>query len=311
MGIAQRAEPSAEMQFNGKPNAKIRMEVLVEGLGHPEGPAELPDGRIVFVNSYESEVAAWDPRRGKTTYARTGGAPNACVLGSDGFLYITQCPTIGAWVAPDKRPPSIQRAGPEGKVEIVAVEADGRKFTAPNDLVFGPDGRLYFTDSGYADPVNKPHAGYICVLERNGVGHILEALDHVYPNGIVAEPDGSIVWVESYPRRIVRRAPDGAKALLHVFPETHAPDGFKVDADGNFWVTTFTSGGIDILDRNGAPLGFLSTSGVTLNCIFSGELLYVCDFGTSNLGDRPSTTGRLLKVDVGVAGMPLFFGFIS
>ena len=33
-------------------------------------------------------------------------------------------------------------------VEILVAEADGVKFDGPNDLAFGPDGRLYFTDSG-------------------------------------------------------------------------------------------------------------------------------------------------------------------
>jgi gluconolactonase len=292
-------------------SAIFGLEVLTEGLGHPEGPDCLPDGRIVFVNSYASEVAVWDRRRGRGTYARTGGAPNACVLGSDGNLYVTQCPTIGEWVAPDKRPPSIQRATPDGKVEIIATQADGRKFTAPNDLTFGPDGSLYFTDSGYADPVNRPHRGYICVIERNGTAHILEELDRVYPNGIVAEPDGSIVWVESYPRNLVRRRPDGSKALLHRFPEKHAPDGFKIDADGNFWVTSYTSGGVDVLDKDGAHLGFLETGGVPLNCTFGGTALFVCDFGTCDLGASTKTSGRLLKVDTGIAGMAPYRGAIS
>ena len=287
------------------------MEVLTDGLGHPEGPDCLPDGSVVFVNSYTSEVAVWDRRRGRGTYARTGGAPNACVLGSDGNLYITQCPTIGDWVATDRRPPSIQRATPDGKVEIVATEADGRKFTAPNDLTFGPDSRIYFTDSGYADPVNRPHRGYICVIETNGTAHILEELDRVYPNGIVAEPDGSIVWVESYPRNVVRRSPDGTKALLHRLPEEHAPDGFKIDSDGNFWITSFGSGGVDVLGKDGAYLGFLETGGVPLNCTFGGTSLYICDFGTSDLGAGTKTSGRLLKVDVGVVGMTPYRGAIS
>ena len=198
-----------------------------------------------------------------------------------------------------------------GDIEIVATGADGRKFTAPNDLTFGPDGRLYFTDSGYADPVNRPHRGYICVIETNGTAHILEELDRVYPNGIVAERDGSIVWVESYPRNVIRRRPDGSKTLLHRLPEEHAPDGLKIDADGNFWITSFTSGGVDVLDKDGAHLGFLETGGVPLNCTFGGDSLYLCDFGTSDLDASTKTSGRLLKVDIGIAGMAPYRGAIS
>ena len=40
---------------------KKPMTVLAEGLGHPEGPYVLPDGRVVFANTYLSEIAVWEP----------------------------------------------------------------------------------------------------------------------------------------------------------------------------------------------------------------------------------------------------------
>ena len=106
-----------------------KVSILSEGLGHPEGPYVLPDGRVVFANTYRSEIGVWDPKKGTGSYAFTGGAPNACMLGSDGHVYITNCPTVGKWLPEDKRPPSIQRAPPDGKVEVVCSEADGVTFT--------------------------------------------------------------------------------------------------------------------------------------------------------------------------------------
>jgi gluconolactonase len=64
------------------------------------------------------------------------------MLGSDGCVYSTQTPNVGTWAAPVQRPPSIQKTSPNGKVEILVTEADGVKFDGPNDLAFGPDGRL-------------------------------------------------------------------------------------------------------------------------------------------------------------------------
>ena len=288
------------------------VEVLAEGLGHPEGPDVLPDGRVVFANTYASHVGVWEPGTvGAGVYAHTGGGPNACMYGTDGYVYITQCPTVGGWRAPETRPPSIQRAAPDGTVEIVATEADGIQLNAPNDLTFGPDGRLYFTDSGDWDPVGKPHPGYICVIDPDGSCHLLEELESVYPNGIVAEPDGSIVWVESYTRRVVRRSPGGSIEVIHELAEGHIPDGFKIDADGNFWITTFGSGGLDVIAPDGTYVDFCKTGGVALNCAFGGTSLYVCDFGTTDTGDATPMFGRLLKVDVGVSGMPQFRGAIS
>jgi gluconolactonase len=288
-----------------------RVQVLCEGLGHPEGPDVLPDGRVVFANTYKSEVGVWDPKGGTERYAYTGGGPNACVLGVDGYLYITQCPTVGKWVAPERRPPSIQRIAPDGRVEVVATDAGGMKFNAPNDLTFGPDGRLYFTDSGDWDPVAKPDPGYICVLDRDGTARILEELGPVYPNGIVAEPDGSIVWVESYTRRVIRRRSAGSKEILHTLADGHIPDGLKIDAHGDFWITTVNSGGLDVVRKDGSYLDFVETGGAPLNCAFGGSSLYVCDFGTTDTGEATPMIGRLLKVDVGVSGMTQFRGRIS
>jgi gluconolactonase len=233
------------------------------------------------------------------------------MLGTDGNVYITNCPNVGKWEPDDKRPASIQRATPNGKVEIVATEADGVKFDGPNDLTFGPDGRLYFTDSGDWDPATKPHKGRIVVIEKNGTARILEELDHTYPNGIVAEPDGSIVWVESYTLRMIRRRPNGSKNVIYHFPENHIPDGFKIDVNGNFWVTTVTSGGIDVVSKDGEAKDFLDLKAVPLNCAFGGTSLYVADFGVFDTSGPASMGGRLLKVDVGVAGMPHFKGAIG
>lgn len=122
--------------------------MLAGGLGHPEGPNFLSDGRIVYAHSYKSEVGVWEAKRGVGRYAFTGGAPNACMLGSDGYVYLTNCPDVGSWRPEKTAPPSIMRAAPDGKTEVIVTDADGVRLDGPNDLAFGYDGRLYFTDLG-------------------------------------------------------------------------------------------------------------------------------------------------------------------
>ncbi|HEY8584927.1 MAG TPA: SMP-30/gluconolactonase/LRE family protein [Capillimicrobium sp.] len=290
-----------------------QVEHLAEGLGHPEGPDVLPDGRIVFVETYRSCLSAWSPERGLELFADCGGGPNACMLGSDGAVYITQNGgTAGPWRADVMGTPSIQKATMDGVVEEVVSQVDGIRLTAPNDLSFGPDGRLYFTDPGDYDPHERPHNGYVFALAPDGTGEVVEELAPTYPNGIVVEADGSLVWVESYTLQVWRRRPDGAKEMIHQLPDGHIPDGLKVAANGDLWITTFQSGGVDVIRPDGSPVRFLPTGGVQCNCVFHDGYLYLTDFGDVE-GDVPTVApmiGRLSRVKVDVEGMPLFRGEI-
>lgn len=66
-----------------------------------------------------------------------------------------------------------------------------------------------------------------------------------------------------------------------------------------------------MISHDGSHVTFLETGGVPLNCVFAGTSLFVCDFGTTEAGTTAPMFGRLLRVDVGVTGMPLFRGAIS
>jgi gluconolactonase len=234
------------------------------------------------------------------------------MLGSDGAVYITQNGgTVGGWRAEVMSVPSIQKAAPDGSVEILVDEVDGIPLQAPNDLSFGPDGRLYFTDpADYLPDDRKP--GRVFVLNPDGSGECLAELPAAYPNGIVAEADGSVVWVESYDRGVYRIRPGGESEQIHQLPDGHIPDGLKIDADGNLWITTFMSGGVDIVSREGQAIDFLETGGVPLNCVFHDGDLLITDFGdiTEVTAEAPME-GRLWRVSVGVQGMPLFRGAIA
>lgn len=281
---------------------------LATGLAWPEGPAVLPDGSVAFVETYASHLGCWSPTDGHRVLADTGGGPNAVQLGSDGYLYCCQNGgVVGPWRAEEIRPPSIQRVSLDGKVEIVATEVDGYALRAPNDLAFGADGRLYFTDPGGSyDPENRPDPGRIFALAKDGTGELVAELPHVYPNGIVVEADGALVWVESYTRTVRRRAVDGTVTEVAVLDEGHVPDGLAVAGDGALYVTTVTSGGIDVLGPDGTPREFLPIGAVPTNCCFDGTTLYVTD------GGRPGETadaghgGVLWALDAPTPGLPLF-----
>ena len=287
---------------------------LADGLGWPEGPALLPDGRVIFVETYRSRISVWAPGREVESFAEVGGGPNAVIRGADGALYVTQNGgVVGPWRAAERRPPSIQRVSPAGKVEILAARIDGRDLKAPNDLAFGPDGSLYFTDPGGPyDPVNRPDGGFIYRLGPDGSGELLVELPPVYPNGIAVEADGSVVWVESYTRAVKRRTADGKVALLCTLPAASVPDGFKIAANGDLYITGVTAAGLDIIRPDGSYGGFLRVGAIPTNCAFAGRTLYVTDGGHQGLSTGADMAGHLWSVEpVDVEGAALFPGAIA
>lgn len=285
---------------------------LASGLAWPEGPSVLPDGRVVFVETYRSQLGIWAPDATHERYADTGGGPNATLLGSDGALYVTQNGgVVGPWRAPRMVRPSIQRVWPDGRIDEVVTEVDGCGFNAPNDLAWAPDGTLWFTDPGRYDPDARPDPGYILAVEPDGRCHVVERLESVYPNGIAVEADGSVIWVESYTRAVVRRHADGRKEVLATLEDgSHVPDGLAIAADGNLYVTSTGSGGVDIVSPTGGVKGFLSVGLVPTNCVFDGSDLLVTDGGAQGTSDDLHAGGILWRMAIGVAGMTPVLGAI-
>jgi gluconolactonase len=289
--------------------------VIASALGHPEGPDYLDDGRLVFVETFRGRISAWSRADGVAVYAEPGGGPNACAVGTDGVYVAQNGGTAGEWRSSDPRTPGIERVREDGSVAQITTSAGGDPLVAPNDLAFGPDGRLYFTDPGPFDP-ERPVNGRVCVAAADGRTEVLVETGPTYPNGIVVEPDGSVVWDESYTRTLRRRRPSGEVELLCTLPEEHMPDGMKLAADGSIFVATITSGGIDVLAPDGSPVGFHATGGEPLNLVFDGTAIVVTDFGElpqyaeGTLASAPAC-GRLLRLEVGVEGRELYRGAIS
>ncbi len=133
--------------------------------GHPSrrprpsrGPYELDDGRVIYANTYKSEIGVLGPQdqqAGHSTPMSAAGRMPACSAPTARSIR-PRTPNVGAWVAPESiGRPRFRRRCANGKVEILVTEADGKKFDGPNDLTFAPDGRLWFTDSGDWNQADK------------------------------------------------------------------------------------------------------------------------------------------------------------
>jgi gluconolactonase len=290
------------------------VELVASGLGWPEGPAVLPDGRIVLVESYRSQLTAIDPSTGKAErFAYVAGAPNSCVLGADGAMYVCQNGgTTGPWRAAEMTTPSIQRVREGGKAEIILAEVAGIRLNGPNDLVFAPDGRLIFTDPGTYNPKN-PDPSYIFALHSDGSASVAVSFDRpTFPNGLAVEADGSIVWAESYTGHVCRQRPDGSREDLGKLPgDNPIPDGMKIGADGRLYVTDIVASGIHVRAPDSKVEAFIPCAKATTNCVFDGETLWVTNAGVLAEGAEASYGGTLIRLHVAGGGASTHYGAIA
>jgi gluconolactonase len=285
----------------------LESTLLASGLGFPEGPAVLGDGRIVLCDGNTGELLSYADG-GTSTFARTGGSPWGTVLGTDGAIYVTQggnVPGSGNTSAVS----GIQRVGPDGSVELLFAEVDGYKLYGPNDLAFGPDGRLYFTESGseqdFRFDVRSP--GRLFVVGAHGEGEMLFELPNVYPNGIAFDPVGRLYWTESMVHRVSRLADDGEPEVFCQLSDSHVPDGMAFAADGRLFVATTVSGGVTVISAEGVAEAEIHLGEHATNCIFDGSVLYVTATKVPDI-EASQRTGTFWRVQTDAVGLPLLPG---
>jgi len=267
----------------------------------------LGDGRIVLCDGNTGELLAY--RDGAvSTYAHTGGSPWGTVLGTDGAIYVTQggnVPGSGDTSAVS----GIQRVSPDGSVELLFSEVDGYTLYGPNDLAFGPDGRLYFTESGseqdFRFDVRAP--GRLFAVGADGGGEMLFERRDVYPNGIAFDARGRLYWTESMVHRVCRLDDAGQPETFCQLSDGHVPDGMAFAADGRLFVATTVSGGITVISPDGEVLTEIHMDEHTTNCIFDGSVLYVTATKVPDI-EASQRTGTFWRVQTDATGLPLLPG---
>ncbi len=271
-------------------------ETLCADLGFTEGPLWSPGGQVLFT-SIAGVIYSWDRDTGELSAADVGCGPTGLVAGADGEIYVAA--SSGFWGAPSDVPAGIHRLGGNG---LSPVLTDG--LSAPNDLCFGPDGLLYFTDPVAPEGLESPVPGRVLRLDL--ASNELEVVHEggFFPNGIAWSPERDALLVsESFGERVVRHEyRDGQLGEPSLFCDIDggAPDGVAYDTDGNLWVCVNATDAIHVIDPHGKVVE-------RFDC---GEGSYVsnCCFGGPNLDELYATTaghGALSRFSPGVSGLPL------
>jgi gluconolactonase len=267
----------------------------------------MPDGAIVLCDGNTGELLVWkDGAMGR--FADMGGSPWGALLGSDGAVYVTQGGNVPG--SPDQSAvPGIQRVNSDGSIEMLATSIAGRTLAGPNDLAFGPDGRLWFTDSGSEqdDRFDVRSPGRLFAVDREGRGEMVLELPEVYPNGIAFDAERRLYWTESMAHRVCRWESGGA-AVFCQFSDDYVPDGMAFAADGRAFVCTTISEGVTVVSPEGVFMEHIDLGEHATNCIFDGPTLYVTATHVADI-EASQRTGTLWAVDTdATGGLPLIPG---
>lgn len=295
------------------PDAQV--ELIAEGFIWSEGPVWWRGGnRILFSDIPRNTVFEWTESSGLREFLRpsgyTGSGPrqgsihgtrppaevdeqgsNGLAIDAEGRLVL--CQHGDRRVARLVEPLSVDNPA-EAKFETIADRWEGKRFNSPNDLAIHPGGAVYFTDPPYG--LEKGGDTSARDIDFNGVyraapdGTVtLVTKAMTKPNGIAFSPDFRTLYVgqsdsDAPVWRVFDVEGDGSLGEPRIFFDAShltkqglpgAPDGFKVDQQGNLIASG--PGGVLVISAEGKHLGTISTGQLVANCAFGddGSTLYM------------------------------------
>jgi gluconolactonase len=280
--------------------------VVASGLGFLEGPVYLGGG--VVASADINGQCVWRYEDGKASViARTGGGANGATLGPGGEIWVANNGGIslgwrGYWFPPDPIDGRIQRITAEGEVIDVSGDLPGAAPHRPNDLCFGPDGMLYFTDPRNWEDITHLEVGRIWRLDPStGSAEVLSEVP-MFCNGIAFGPEPNALYVaQTMGMKVIRFdwSPTGlGEPRDWVALPVGFPDGFCFSADGDCYVCGATGNVLQVFDADGGlkrTIEFPEHADPTNCCLGDGVLYVTC-----------SGSGELVGFDVGAESLPLY-----
>jgi len=274
-----------------------KVERLGTGFQFTEGPVWNVKGEyLLFSDIPASRIKKWTAEDGISDFRFPSGKSNGLTLDRSGRL-----------IACEHANRRVSRTEEDGTIVTIASHYKGKKLNSPNDVVVKADGSVYFTDPPYGlNPIfgtfEEQELAFYGVYRVSPNGDNLSLLiDDSVPNGLAFSPDESLLYVadtEMNHIRVFNVNEDGkttnGRIFVEISGEPLAPDGLKVDSEGNVYVTG--KGGIWVLNPEGRRLGTISVPELPANLCWGDR-----DWKTLYITARTS----LYRVRLNMAGIPL------
>lgn len=290
----------------------MHFETIASGLKFPEGPVWMLDGSVICTEIANGRISRIQPDGLRETVATPGGGPNGAAIGPDGALYVCNNGGMLCDEQADGRLFSNGLATPDyttGRIERIDLKTgavtrlyescDGRRLSAPNDIVFDTSGGFWFSDLGKPLTPDNQESGGIFYAAPDGsfVKRVVDDLSCV--NGIGLSPDERTLYVALTLERVILAfeitgkgevAPGAPRGrLVKTFPEGQMLDSLAVTADGHVCVATLNVGGIaDVAPATGETVFHPCPDQSTTNICFGGAAM-------QDAWITQSSTGQLIK----------------
>ncbi len=283
------AHLASDPGFEAIVDLAVPVKQLGTGFIFTEGPVWHPVERHLLFSDMPGDVRRrWSDAGGIEEVARPSNKGNGLTYDAELNLLVCEHATS-----------TVTRFSPDGKREVLASHFEGWELNSPNDICVQSDGSVYFTDPTFG---RMEHFGVPRPLEMGfqGVyrlppGHrpgdeaqlVCDRALFGQPNGLCFAPGERHLYVNDTAQANIRRfelAADGSLVNGQVFAEgiqdddrAGRPDGMKVDAGGNLYVTG--PGGIWVYDPAGTKLGELVFPEGVANMHWGGDgwrTLFAC-----------------------------------
>ncbi|BBI64880.1 hypothetical protein HSBAA_61860 [Vreelandella sulfidaeris] len=213
-----------------------------------EGPSFDLEGNLWFVDIPFGRIFRASPNGAVEQISEYEGQPNGLKINAAGHIYIA-----------DFRNGIMQLNPNTGEVTTALGDADTEGFKGCNDLHFGPDGALYFTDQGQTGLQDPSGRVYRWCPDSGRLDCLIDKVPS--PNGLVLDKAGHALYVAVTRANAVWRLPisDSGRVVkaglfLQFSGGRAGPDGLALTEDGGVVVCQTGMGLVWVHDALGVPI---------------------------------------------------------